>query len=150
MREDHEGVWATGLVVPKLVLHSAIAVLGNHDASQSRLAGDDLGVLALLADEGDVRGFVLHNRPFSKTPQLCRHTYLDTQKFVRIFHAFQVGLRGHEELCRVLTLGFDEAVTIPGILTRRETCSDCTSKDMSQTCSGMLPSSHKAQSQAVQ
>ena len=56
--QDHKGLLAT-VVCAEFILSASIAVPRYLGACQPRLAGDHLGVLALLADDGDVSGLVL-------------------------------------------------------------------------------------------
>ena len=71
--EDHVGVLAA-VVCPQLGLGARIAVAGKLRTPQAWLAGDDLGVLALGADDGHVRRLVLHSVEGLSTAIKCQQS----------------------------------------------------------------------------
>ena len=123
MRQDHKRLLAA-VVCAEFILGPSIAVPGNLCASQPRLAGNHLGVLALLADDGHVSGLVLQSHSHMS---LAVFSICSTGPSARISLRKTNAARASScsTYWEFLTLGLDAAVTMPGILTSRETCSDC-------------------------
>lgn len=75
MRQDHKRL-LPAVVGAEIVLSASITVPGNLCASQPRLAGDHFGVLALLADDGNMSGLVLQSHSCISLAAFCctRHS----------------------------------------------------------------------------